>query len=290
MFPDLPSWVRELQDPQAIALLQQLQHQSIRVSEVEIETTYIHTEQKTVPIVLLPGFDSSLLEFRRLFPLLATQHDTWAIDLLGFGFTHAKSSINITPRSIRQHLLNIVQAWINQPIILVGASLGGAVAIDFTLHHPEWVHSLVLIDSVGFSGGFPIGQWLPRSVLEWGADWLQFRKQAALQAALAISDRKLVDAVRCSLLHQSMPGWKSSIASFSRSGGYLDLNDRIAQIQSPTLIVWGKHDDVLGIEDATRFQQAIVNCELIWAETSGHVPHFDQPDFVASQLLRFVQQ
>ncbi|WP_242541856.1 alpha/beta fold hydrolase [Leptolyngbya sp. Cla-17] len=46
--------------------------------------------------------------------------------------------------------------------------------------------------------------------------------------------------------------WKEAIASFTRSGGYSDLSDRIAQVTHPTLILWGKADDVLGTADATR--------------------------------------
>ena len=169
---------------EASALLQQLQLRVVQIppdSGAEISTTYVHAApefsvSRAVPIVLLSGFDSSLLEFRRLFPRLATQRETWAIDLLGFGFTQVMPPVPVNPASIRHHLLKVVQTWIDQPVTLVGASLGGAVAMDFALHHPDWVRSLVLIDSVGFSGSFPIGQFLPCSLIELGADWLRLRK------------------------------------------------------------------------------------------------------------------
>ncbi|MBD1842767.1 alpha/beta hydrolase [Cyanobacteria bacterium FACHB-63] len=299
MLPEfLPASASEIENTDAIALLQQLQRRSIQTSleleTVEIATAYVYVarEQSTTPIVLLPGFDSSLLEFRRLFPRLVAQHPTWTIDLIGFGFTRAIPLVSICPQAIREHLLSLIQTWIAQPVILVGASLGGAVAIDFALHYPNWVQSLVLIDSVGFSGSFPIGQWMPRSVLEFGADWLHFRKQAALSAALTIPgmDLTLIDALRCSLLHQAMPGWKEAIVSFSQSGGYANLDTQLGKIQHPTLILWGTSDDVLGTKDAIRFQEAISNSELIWIEKAGHVPHFDQSEAVAVHLSRFVHQ
>ncbi|MBD1807537.1 hypothetical protein H6F98_19110 [Microcoleus sp. FACHB-SPT15] len=53
-------------------------------------------------------------------------------------------------------------------------------------------------------------------------------------------DPKLLDALRCSLLHHEMPGWKAAIASFTQSGGYGNFGDRIAQVQHPTLILWGE--------------------------------------------------
>jgi pimeloyl-ACP methyl ester carboxylesterase len=185
----------------------------------------------------------------------------------------------------------LVETWINQPVILAGVSLGGAVAIDFALHHPSWVRSLVLIDSVGFSGSFAVGQFLPNSWIEWGAEWLYFRKRAALAAAVAlpIIDPVLVDALRCSLVHQEMPGWRAAIAAFTRSGGYASLGTRIAQLQPPTLILWGEADAVLGTEDALKFEQAISGSRLIWIPQAGHAPHWDQPQAVAAHLLAFAQ-
>lgn len=299
----LPSSVHQIQDLEAIALLRQTQRRVVQVpveqGTTAVSTAYAHYTPNLSPplssatvVLLLHGFDSSLLEFRRLLPLLTNRCETWAIDLLGSGFTEHPATQAINPQSIRQHLLSAVAAWIQQPVILVGASLGGAVAIDFALHHPNWVRSLVLIDSVGFSGGFPVGQFLPNPLIELGANWLYLRKHAALAvaSALPILDVSLMDSLRCSLLHQEMPGWKNSIASFTQSGGYANLSDRISQGAHPTLILWGKADDVLGTADATRFEQAIVGSRLAWVEGAGHAPHLDQPQVVAKHLLAFAQQ
>ncbi len=306
----LPPSVVDIQDKEAIALLQQLQRQVIQVPfeqgttalvqlSVGIATAYVHhspvqsaSQPNTAPILLLPGFDSSLLEFRRLLPLLTTQHETWVVDLFGFGFTEYVPTLAVNPQTIRQHLFSVVKTWIGQPVMLIGASLGGAVAIDLALNYPNWVRSLILIDSVGFSGSFPVGQFLPHPLIELGTNWLHFRKQAALTAALAFPmiDPTLVDALRCSLLHQEMPGWKAAIASFTQSGGYANLGDRIAQVNHPTLILWGETDDVLGTDDATKFEQAISGSQLIWIRESGHVPHCDRPQSVATYVLAFAQR
>ena len=164
----LPPSVVDIQDLEAIALLQQIQRQLVQVTfeqgTTAIATAYVcHSPAQSAslsnasPILLIHGFDSSLLEFRRLLPLLATQHATWALDLFGSGFTEYVPTVAVNPQNIRRHLLSVLETLIGQPVILVGASLGGAVALDFVLHHPNWVRSLVLIDSVGFSGSFPIG-------------------------------------------------------------------------------------------------------------------------------------
>jgi pimeloyl-ACP methyl ester carboxylesterase len=80
-----------------------------------------------------------------------------------------------------------------------------------------------------------------------------------------------------------------AIASFTQSGGYTNLKNRITQINRPTLILWGEADDVLGTDDAIKFEQAIANSQLIWVRQAGHAPHFDQPQCVATHLLTFAQ-
>jgi pimeloyl-ACP methyl ester carboxylesterase len=76
---------------------------------------------------------------------------------------------------------------------------------------------------------------------------------------------------------------------FTQSGGYANLGDRIAQVNHPTLILWGEADDVLGTDDATKFEQAISGSQLIWIREAGHVPHFDRPQSVATHLLTFAR-
>jgi pimeloyl-ACP methyl ester carboxylesterase len=172
----LPSSVGELQDAEAIALLQTIQRCVVQVSRQQgttaVATAYASYSPESslaalqsAPMLLLPGFDSSLLEFRRLLPLLAKHQDVWAIDRYGSGFTEYVPTLAVNAQTIRQHLLSVLETWIRQPVILVGASLGGAVALDFALHYPRWVRSIVLIDSVGFSGSFPVGALLPQPLI-----------------------------------------------------------------------------------------------------------------------------
>ncbi|MBD2055533.1 alpha/beta hydrolase [Oculatella sp. FACHB-28] len=293
----LPTEVGLLTDPASVALAQQIERRTIGVIQHPPKTTLswqIATacvcRGTGTPIVLLHGFDSSLLEFRRILPLLAEHHQVWAIDLLGFGFTERVKGVPINPSSIKRHLYSFWQTAIAQPIILIGASMGGAVAIDFTLTHPQCVSKLVLIDSIGFSGSFPLGRLLV-APLDWFAvEWLRYRKLAALNAVSALpnADPVLIDTIRCSLLHQQMPGWNEAIASFTQSGGYSDLTPKIAQIHHPTLILWGESDDVLGTGDGERFRRAIAHSNLVWIQNSGHVPHLEQPKATVREILAFL--
>jgi pimeloyl-ACP methyl ester carboxylesterase len=233
-----------------------------------------------------------VFEFRRLLPLLAPQHQTWAIDLLGFGFTERSPNLPFDPIAIKTHLYYTWKTLIGQPVILVGASMGGAAAIDFALTYPDAVQQLVLIDSAGFAAAPAIGKFLIPPLGYLAAEFLRrpgVRRQVSLQAYV---DSSFVtdDALLCAALHLQSAYWHQAIIAFTKSGGYNFLADKIARLTHPTLVLWGDSDRILGTADAEKFQAAIPHSHLVWVPNCGHVPHLEQPQFTAEQILRVCAQ
>lgn len=292
MFPSfLPSSVKLLQESASITLAQNIKRQSITtsLSQQPIATSYVHEGKSNTPILLLHGFDSSVLEFRSLIPLLVAHNQVWAIDLLGFGFTERIEEISYNPYTIKTHFYHFWKTLINQPVILVGASMGGATAIDFTLTYPQAVKQLVLINSVGFSGDFPLGKFLFPPLDYLAVEYWRQRKLQALffGSNFGYLESGAIEAIRCAVLHLEMPGWDKAMISFTKSGGYSDLANTMSQINKPTLILWGEADDTLDKGDAVKFQRAIAHSRLIWLNNCGHVPQLEQPFIVANHLLAF---
>ena len=250
-----------------------------------ISTAYIHQGNNGIPILLLHGFESSLLEFRLLVPLLAAKNETWAVDLLGFGFTQRLKNISYSPDTIKTHLYHFWKTQINKPVILVGASMGGATAIDFTLNYPDSVHQLVLINSVGYSGSFPQGRFLfpPFDYLA-----VEYWKQRKLQPLFFgetfgnLTNAELT-SLQCAALHLDMPNWHEATISFTKSGGYSEIAPRIKEISKPTLILWGEKDETLPMGDAYKFERDIVQSRLIWLRC-GHTPQLELPGEVAEHI------
>ena len=289
MFPSfLPSSVNFLKERASIELAKSIQRQPIitSLSSQAIATSYVNLGRDGTPILLLHGFDSSILEFRSLLPLLAAHNQTWAVDLLGFGFTE-RIEVLYNPHTIKTHLYYFWKTLINQPVILVGASMGGATAIDFTLNYPEAVKQLVLINSVGFSGDFPLGKFLFPPLDYLAVEyWRQRKLQSLFFAEISNLELGTIEAIRCATLHLEMPLWNQAMISFTKSGGYSDLADKMSQISQPTLILWGEADDTLDQGDAVKFKKAIAHSKLIMLNC-GHVPQLEQPEIVADYLLNF---
>ncbi|NEP35768.1 alpha/beta hydrolase [Moorena sp. SIO3B2] len=292
MFPDfLPSNTQQLVESTSIDLAQSIQRQAIStpLSPQAIATTYVNQGKGGTPILLLHGFDSSLLELRRLLPLLAQENETWAVDLLGFGFTDRMAGTPFSPNAIATHLYYFWKTLIRTPVIVVGASMGGAAAIDFTLTYPQVVKQLVLIDSAGCTKAPPIGKFLFPPLGYLATAFLANPKVRQSISKNAYYDKGWAseDARICAALHLEMPGWNQALIAFTKSGGYGDFGDKLAQISQPTLILWGDHDQILGTAAASKFKDAIPQSQLIWIKDCGHVPHLEQAQITAEHILEF---
>ncbi len=242
------------------------------------------------PIVLLHGFDSSCLEFRRLMPLLAVNHRVWAMDLLGFGFCERPGGLEVSPEAICAHLYGFWREQVKEPMVLVGASMGGAAAIEFAIKHPEAVEKLVLLDSAGMTKSPNLGKFLIQPLGNLATGFLRQPKVRLAVSRKAYQDPGWVtaDANLCASLHLLMPRWREALITFTRSGGYY-VGDRAQQVTTPTLILWGRQDRILGTTDAGKFVQAIARSQLQWIEDCGHVPHLEKAGETAEAIEAFIE-
>lgn len=289
----LPSAYQSLTEATSVEFAAGIQQVLVQtpLAEVGIPTTYATAGAGHPPLLLLHGFDSSLFEFRRLFPLLTARQATWAVDLLGFGFCDRAVSPDIAPGTLKLHLHSFWQQMVQQPVVLVGASMGGAAALDFASTYPEAVAGLVLIDSAGFAAGPAMGKFMVPPLDSWATAFLRNPRVRRNISRQAYFDQSLVtaDAELCAALHLQCPGWKEALITFTKSGGYNFMSPKISQITCPTLILWGEQDKILGTKDAARFKQAIPNSELVWIPDCGHVPHLEKPEETAGAIAAFTQ-
>ncbi|MEM8642864.1 MAG: alpha/beta hydrolase [Cyanobacteria bacterium P01_G01_bin.54] len=290
----LPAAAGQLTEPESITIAGQIQTLplSTPLAPEPIHTTYVHQPGAQPPFLLVHGFDSSLLEYRRLIPQLAPQHEVWAVDLLGFGFTERRRALPYNPEAIKTHLYTFWQTQIQQPMVLLGASMGGAAAIDFTLTYPAAVSQLILIDSAGI----PQRPWTWRLMFppldRLATEFLRSPRVREEISRKAYADAKwaTADATCCASLHLEDPLWSWSLMQFTKSGGYGSFAAQLPELHQSTLLLWGEQDQILGTKDVAQFSQTLPNAELVWIPQAGHVPHLEQSARVAAEILKFVAQ
>ena len=142
------------------------------------------------------------------------------------------------------------------PVHLCGLSLGGILALDYVLEHPENVKTLVLIGT-------------PHKVPK---------------AAFALQN--VVFRLLPKSMFTSMAFDKKNTFALGNTMKDLDFSDRAWEIRCPTLILCGEKDSA-NLKSAHFLAQHIPNAELRVLENTGHVVNEENPKTLAEQLNEF---
>lgn len=249
-----------------------------------------------LPLVLVPGFDSSCLEYRRLGPKLAALGvDVYAVDLLGWGYTQLQDVVSFSAQAKAEGLASFCQIVSEEKnggdgICIGGASLGGAAAIVVSADQPDLCKGTVLIDAQGFVDGVGPMASLPVPLAKLGINVLKsvpLRNSANKMSYNDVETFATEDALKVGRLHCLRDGWNDALLSFMLSGGFKP-STKVPKIQSPSLILWGQQDGILEKEFANRFLEELPNGQLQYIDDCGHVPHLEQADETASVILSFL--
>ena len=239
------------------------------------------------PLVLIHGFDSSSMEFRRFLPVLqAAGVEAWALDVYGCGFTAFQPGSTCSPEDRRAHLLAFIQQVVGRPAVVLGASLGASTAIDLAVEHPEWVTGLVLVDGQAFEAAPQLpGPLAALGVQVLRQEWL--RNMANQMAYYDKATYATQDAMLVGRLHTHLSGWADANVAFIASGGYR-CADKAAAVKQPVLVTWGAQDEIVPPATSERFKQAIKDCRVVMIADCGHVPHLEQPAALRDAVLGFL--
>ncbi len=248
-----------------------------------------YLEQGSGPaILLIHGFPSSGgLSFGRLFPLLPDHSRVVAIDLAGLGWSERRRRGSFDPRSQAQRLLRVLDELKVDRMVVVGTSLGGAVAQHLALLAPERVDQLVLLAALDAGdltdgrgawlfaaavGGLLLAAKLPwlgpkvrlkvaRPHSGYGADWTA---QNALAATAFVPMR---GTVRCAV---------KVISDFARSP-----RPDISAITAPTLVVSGEKDTTVPPRVGVGIAAKIAGARHMTLAGCPHGLAMEQPQAVA---------
>ena len=237
------------------------------------------------PLLCLHGFDSSFLEFRRVYPLLKNKFKLIIPDLLGFGFSPRLPGFNYNSETIIANLVELIHKLkISQKINIIGASMGGSVAFSLTKEIQENVDKIILLSPAGL---FEKPKKIARPFNQIGAIFLSLpivRKNLCRQA-FASPDKSVGAAEeQIASIHLGCKGWRDSLACFAKSGGFGDTYKKFPNIKIKTIC--GENDRILGIEELNKFKN-ITNLNLVKLKNCGHLPHLDLPQLTEKMILDF---
>ena len=238
------------------------------------------------PLLLLHGFDSSFLEFRRLVPLLREQFQLFIPDLFGFGFSPRPPQANYGPEAVLLHLESLLERLnADSPIGVIGASMGGAVAVELARRQPDTICALLLLAPAGLTGRpMPVPPLLDRL----GA-WFLGRpgvRRGLCRQAFADPDGQVgPPEEQIASLHLQCPGWAEALAAFARSGGFAGCGAPLPP--QPLHVIWGADDRILR-PPLKQAAETLLQHPAETFEACGHLPHIDQPQRVAERCLELL--
>ncbi|MFT6909827.1 MAG: pimeloyl-ACP methyl ester carboxylesterase [Oleiphilaceae bacterium] len=249
-------------------------------------------EGKGDVIVLLHGTASSLHTWDAWVKQLSKEFRVIRMDLPGFSLTGPDHNHRYEVTDDIAFLNNFLSHLNLEKVHLAGSSLGGRIAWEFSLSHPEKVKTLTLMNSLGYPQkewppAIEIAQWpfmdivmsnfSPRFLYASGLKEVYFDE---VQVTDEVIDR-----------YYELSRYPGNLDAFPRRvSAELDKNsESITKVSVPTLILWGKEDIYFPVENAYKFNTDIVGSTLRIYPNVGHLPMEEVPEKSLTDYLDFLQ-
>lgn len=250
-------------------------------------------------LVLIHGSNASLHTWEPWVAELDDSYRLISMDLPGHGLTGRVPDDDYSRAGMAAFVVEVMDMLRVERFAIAGNSMGGGVAAQLALTHPERVSALILVDSAGIPVArdeddvplaFRIARMpvlskimsfiLPRSLVEEGV-----RK-------VFVDQSKVTDEMISRYFDLSLHEGNRD-ATRIRFSGYASQDEeafaaRLGEITMPTLIMWGDKDGLIPVSAAHEFKARIPHADLVIYENVGHVPMEEVAEESAEDVRRFL--
>lgn len=267
-----------------------LVRKTVRVGD--IEWPYLEGGPKDGEVVVLVhGFGADKDHWAMAAPHITDRYRLIAPDLPGFGENDLSLARSYRIKAQADRLVEFLDALGIEKCHLGGNSMGGFIALQAALDHPDRLKSLTLVNNAGVVGS----------------------SDSELQQAVAAGENPLVmrelgdvDGLMAFVMHKprAIPGQfkKVMFHEAKRREALLDkvfediildaleapATDRLGEVQTRTLIIWGKHDRVIDVSCVPVLEQGIKGAQAVVFDHVGHLPMMEDPEAFAKAHIGFL--
>ena len=244
--------------------------------KVEGKFKYVETGEGKEVILLLHGLFGALSNF------------TWIIERFGDKFNVVTPILPIMEMPMKKlglkGLVSYIEEFVDhkgfEKVNLLGNSLGGHLAQLYALKNPDKVKSITLTGSSGLFEN-AMGNSFPK---RGDFDFIKKKTQSVFYSPETATD-ELVNEVFETVNDR---GKALRVVITAKSAVRNNLEDKIHNIEAPTLLVWGKQDDITPPFVAEKFHELIPNTRLEFIDKCGHAPMMEQPHIFNDILEDFL--
>lgn len=239
------------------------------------------------PLVFIHGLGSSTQDWENQVTFFSQYYQVITFDLRGHGQSD-KPDEHYTVPLFASDATQLIRAISQQPVHLVGHSLGGMVAFQLILDAPELVKSLTILNSAP-SVTFPS----LRSRILFYLRTLNVRffgmYLLSHQLAKLVFPYPTQAQLRTKFIERWMKNDPIAYAHSLHAFSHWDVSKRLSEIKCPTLIVGAEHD-YTPIAYKQLYTRLIPNAELVMIPNSFHMTLLDQPDAFNKVLFDFLNK
>jgi haloalkane dehalogenase len=244
-------------------------------------------------VVLVHGYPESSFMWQHALPALADAgFRALAPDLPGYGDSEPDS-----PATWERHV-EALQRFVDDlelgPVALVTHDWGVAIGLRWACDHPGAASALVISDG----GFFADRRWHDlANVMRTPGEGEKLIGAYTLEGFTAA-----MRAVSSGMSEQAIAEYWKAFADDTRRLGQLELyrsgdfdkllpyEGRVAALDVPALILWGKDDRFAGVRMAHRFHEDLTGSELVVFEAAGHFVWDDEPERATGALVDFLRR
>lgn len=234
---------------------------------------------KSETVILIHGLGANASkDWFELIPALAENYRVIAFDLPGFGRSDTPKS-KLEPAAYSKVLGSLIPQVSNQPVHLIGHSMGASISLFYASEHPESVNKLILVDAAGLLEKHAYVRQLTQVPLD-SVDMPDTLKSIAyffkgkgdgyIDTIMALPDPTV-------LLEKSNTAWSNTLGyspSMNAAMGLMfqDFSQPVNSYQKPVALIWGEKDKVAPMRNAHMLKAQLKSSSLNVIDGAGHNP------------------
>jgi 3-oxoadipate enol-lactonase len=247
------------------------------------------------PIVLVHGFPLDGRMWNAQIDALAATHRVITPDLRGHGQSLLQDTGDnaiTTMAQMADDLAAMLAALaLNEPVCLCGLSMGGYVAWEFWRRHRDGLGSLVLCDTRGAADTPEVIDVRHATAARLMAEDTSFLAEAMLPKLLApetLSEHPAVVTQLTAMIAENNP--LGLAAALRGMAARADASDWLAEIDVPTLVIVGEHDQISTVAEMRQIADALPDARFLEVPAAGHMPPMENAEVVNTALAEFLGQ
>lgn len=247
---------------------------------------YIKTGSSKKNLVLIHGLGASAERWAPVLPHLEKHYNIIVPDLIGFGYSD-KPNTDYTAEFFAKFVSSFVDTLGLERTAIMGSSLGGQIAVEYTAANQQSVDRLILVSPAGaMKQSTPALDAYVMAALYPDTETAKNAFTMMTGNNKDVNQNIIDDFVQRMRLPNAKFAFMSTLLGLKNAP---EITTRLEKILVPTLVVWGELDPVIPIKYAATFVREIRDCRFYQMENCGHTPYVEDPENFANLVLDFLK-